>query len=164
MIRNLNTMKKFVFIIAIILFVGGFVVYKISGGEKTQTAQAYVEVDKYSIDLGRVSMADGVAKTTFNLKNSGDQELEINALQTSCMCTTVKLIIDGNESPIFGMHANPAWKTNLAAGASAVLEVMFDPNAHGPEATGPFERLILVGSNAGNEGELQLKIIGTVVK
>lgn len=157
-------MKNIIFAVLAILLIGGFVAYKISGGEKTQTAQAYVEVDKYSINLGKVSMAEGVAKTAFNLKNSGDQELEINALQTSCMCTTVKLIIDGNESPIFGMHANPAWKANLAAGASAVLEVIFDPNAHGPEATGPFERLILVGSNAGNEKELQLKIIGTVVK
>ena len=157
-------MKNFIFIIIIILFAGGFVVYKISGGEKTQTAQPYIEVDKYSVNLGKVSMADGVAKTTFNLKNSGSQEMEIKSLQTSCMCTTVKLIIDGNESPIFGMHANPAWKANLAAGASAVLEVMFDPNAHGPNGTGSFERLILVGSNAGNEKELQLRIIGTVVK
>lgn len=157
-------MKKFIFVILIILFVGGFVVYKISGGEKIQTAQAYMEVDKYSINLGKVSMASGIVKTNFNLKNSGDQEMEINALQTSCMCTTVKLIIDGNESPIFGMHANPAWKANLAAGASAVLEVSYDPNAHGPEGTGPFERLILVGSNAGNKEELQLKISGTVVK
>lgn len=153
-----------IFAVLAILFIGGFVAYKISGDEKTQTAQAYINVDKYSISLGKVSMADGVAKTIFNLKNSGDQEMEINALQTSCMCTTVKLIIDGNESPIFGMHANPAWKANLAAGASAILEVAFDPNAHGPEATGPFERLVLVGSNAGNEKELQLKIIGTVVK
>ena len=156
--------KKFIFIILIILFAGGFVAYKISGGEKTQTPQPYMEVDKYSINLGKVSMADGVAKTTFNLKNSGDLEMEINALQTSCMCTTVKLIISGNESPIFGMHANPAWKANLAVGASAVLEVLFDPNAHGPEATGPFERLILVGSNASNKRELQLKISGVVVK
>lgn len=157
-------MKNIIFAVIIVLFIGGFAFYKISGGEKTQTSQPYIEVDRDLINLGKVSMADGVAKTTFNLKNSGSQEMEIKGLQTSCMCTTVKLIIDGNESPIFGMHANPAWKTNLAVGASAVLEVLFDPNAHGPEETGPFERLIIVGSNAGNKKELQLKIIGTVIK
>ena len=43
--------KKFIFIILIILFAGGFVAYKISGGEKTQTPQPYMEVDKYSINL-----------------------------------------------------------------------------------------------------------------
>ena len=80
-------MKNIIFAVIIVLFIGGFAFYKISGGEKTQTSQPYIEVDRDLINLGKVSMADGVAKTTFNLKNSGSQEMEIKGLQTSCMCT-----------------------------------------------------------------------------
>jgi hypothetical protein len=154
-------MKYVLFVVLVILFIGGFVFYKVSGDEKPV---ALIESDNELIELGEVSMADSIAKTYFNIKNIGAKELSVYGAQTSCMCTTVKLIIGDKESPVFGMHENTNWNGKIAAGDSAILEVSFDPNAHGPEAVGPFERIILVKSNADNNDELEVRIKGVVVK
>lgn len=120
-----------------------------------------IEITPKEVDLGEVSMNKGVAETIFRLKNAGSLDLEITGMETSCMCTTVKL----NDSPIFGMHDNPTdWSATLKAGEEAPLIVIFDPNAHGPGATGPITRTITVFSNDPVDSKTSIKIEANIIK
>lgn len=123
-----------------------------------------------SYDFGDVSMAQGLAKYTIQLKNEGTGNLKVSNISTSCMCTTAVLEINGERSPVFGMPghgAGPAfWSTQIAPGQSANLEVTFDPNAHGPNATGPVTRVInLITNDGGKDGVRKtLTVTANVVK
>jgi cytochrome c-type biogenesis protein CcmH/NrfF len=86
-------------------------------------------------NLGLVKQSEGKVSTFFTLKNLGDGDLVIENMDTSCMCTSVRIIYNGNEGPIFGMSmhgTNPEnYKLTIAPGDSAQLEVLYDPLAHG---------------------------------
>ncbi|MFQ6090456.1 MAG: DUF1573 domain-containing protein, partial [Candidatus Bipolaricaulia bacterium] len=122
--------------------------------------QIAVEPERY--DLGRVSMAEGVVSRSFNLRNEGEADLVITGITTSCGCTTAQLVVQGMESPIFGMHDNPEWSWVLSPGESGELRVFFDPAHHGPEGTGPFTRFVLIESNDPIDGRVKVRLEGEV--
>lgn len=107
-----------------------------------------ISIAPESVDLGELSMVKGAVETIFRVKNVGKRELEISGMETSCMCTTALLRIDGQESPVFGMHDNPTdWSVTLEPGGEADLVVTFDPAFHGPEGTGAVMRTISIKSS-----------------
>jgi len=107
-----------------------------------------VEVNPQNYDLGEVLMKDGLVIREYEVKNLSDQNLIIKKIATSCMCTEAKVIINGKETPFFGMeHAtdkNPPVNVELNSQETAKVFVSFDPAAHGPEGIGPFERSVLL--------------------
>jgi len=125
-------------------------------------------VNKY--DFGIIPMSKGKVNHIFNISNTGDSDLKISSIFTSCMCTEASLEIDGKRSPDFGMPGhgkNPVfWSEKIAPGKTARLTVIYDPNAHGPDATGPITRTITVVSNSGGKQNTKksFTIIGEVVK
>ena len=115
-------------------------------GKKSGAAE--MTVSEYRYDFGTISMADGDARHEFIIRNAGDENLTLSDIRTSCMCTTAELNIAGERSPVFGMHNNPAfWVGKIAPGEEAALEVVFDPLAHGPNATGSVTREIVIQTN-----------------
>jgi hypothetical protein len=114
-----------------------------------------LRISETNYDFGDISMASGLAKHNFEIKNEGDGTLEILSISTSCMCTTVVLDANGRKSPEFGMPghgANPMfWSEKINPGEIATLEATFDPLAHGPDATGPITREIKITSNDGGK-------------
>ena len=148
---------KILIIFAVILILGGIIfgiaASKDSEGESAGVPQMEVDANKY--DFGDVSMAKGTAKHIFSITNKGDGDLKLFDISTSCMCTKAILEIDGKRSPAFGMSGhgtNPRfWSEPLSPGQSANLEVIYDPNAHGPNATGPINRVVTVHSNDGGK-------------
>ena len=105
-------------------------------------------------------MADGLVTHNFAIENSGDGSLKISGIKTSCMCTSAIFEYNGERSPKFGMHNNPAfWSKEIEPGQSADLEVTFDPNAHGPNATGPVTRVVFVFTNDGGTNNQETKFI-----
>jgi len=90
-----------------------------------------IEISPTSFDFGEVSFGT-IAEKTFQLKNSGNEILEIQRVSTSCSCTTAKI---SNEK--------------LNPGESAELLVTYDTAAmgSGPHGTGKQERIIYVRSN-----------------
>lgn len=101
-----------------------------------------------NVDLGDVSMAKGEVETVYKVKNSGQSDLKISGMETSCMCTTAILRKGGERSPVFGMHDNPTnWSTTLGPDEEADLVVIFDPTAHGPEGTGAVTRTVTIFSS-----------------
>lgn len=158
---------------AVVLIIGGIIAVALlanlnSDSGQAGTAKLVIESTRY--DFGDVSMARGLVKKNFVLKNEGEADLKISNISTSCMCTTAVLEIKGEKSPVFGMAGhgtNPAfWSTKLPPGQSANLEVIFDPNAHGPDATGQITRQINFSTNDGgkNNTASALIITANVVK
>lgn len=164
-------MKIFVIVCAILILGAG--IFMLAGDGKQKSASGGTPkliVSEENYDFGDISMAKGLAKHNFTVKNDGDADLKITGVTTSCMCTTVILENNGKKSPKFGMpghSANPLfWSDTISPGQSAILEATFDPLAHGPDAVGPVSRTISITSNdGGREGSQSLiNFSGNVIK
>lgn len=110
-------------------------------------------------DFGEISMSKGNAVTKIMLRNGGEDDLKITDVRTSCMCTTAT--IDGTT---FGMHKNPTVIFVIPAKGEKEMLVTFDPNAHGPAATGPIDRIIFIQTNSEVTPDVQARVSGNVVK
>jgi hypothetical protein len=107
-------------------------------------------VESTPVDLGTIPIDGGMVSTTYTVRNTGESDLAITGLQTSCGCTTAVLESDGGISPVFGANSaeNPSdWSLVLAPDEEASLVATFDPIHHGPDATGPFKRTISILSD-----------------
>ncbi|OGY47357.1 MAG: hypothetical protein A3J65_00520 [Candidatus Buchananbacteria bacterium RIFCSPHIGHO2_02_FULL_45_11b] len=137
------------------------------GGQGDNGGAAKLSADSYQYDFGAISMANGLVKHIFTISNAGTADLKLSNISTSCMCTTAVLEINGQRSPEFGMHSNPAfWSGELKPGQTANLEITFDPLAHGPDATGPITRTVTLSSNDGGRSNVKsnFTFTGNVVK
>ncbi len=116
--------------------------------QPAQQAGALVSL-RPNYDFGTISMAAGKVATTYRIRNEGAAPLALDKIYTSCMCTEATLITaSGRKQGPFGMpgHAGPLKPATgqLAPGETALLEVVFDPAAHGPSGVGRIERVITV--------------------
>lgn len=115
-------------------------------------------------DFGTISMAAGNVSTTYRIKNDGAAPLTIDRIYTSCMCTTAMLVTaSGRKQGPFGMPGHgplKAVRAQLAPGEIALLEVVFDPAAHGPSGIGRIERVVTV--NAMGTPPLELGMVAMV--
>lgn len=125
--------------------------------------------DNSEYNFGTISMANGDASHTYKIKNTSDTPVNISKISTSCMCTTANVKTADNKiyGP-FGMpmgHGGATTDTNITvpAGEEIELSAIFDPNAHGPDAVGPVNRIIYVQSDASKE-PLKLVFTANVVK
>ncbi len=94
-----------------------------SGGE------AQIELEATHLDLGDVPNGQ-IATRDVVVRNTGDGILVVDALSTSCGCTTATL------EPM-----------QIAPGESGMLHIEFDSGAHGEELTGPLVRQVFLNSN-----------------
>lgn len=113
-------------------------------------------------DFGEVSQKKGKVTTLFDLKNEGKSDLVINKLDTSCGCTSVSIVYQGVEGPLFAMAGhgieNPTdWQVVIPSGEEASLKVYYDPDVH-KDFRGPATREISVFSNDPVEFEKKVKI------
>lgn len=103
-------------------------------------------------NLGSVSLSDEVVTTDFVIQNTGQSELVIDRLSSSCDCTSGSVIYQGVEGPRFYMaghgydEPDPNWQAAIAPGDQAVIRVYYDPTVH-PDLIGPVTRTISVHSN-----------------
>lgn len=109
-------------------------------------------------DFGTISMKAGDVSTTYRIKNEGTAPLALDKIYTSCMCTTATLITaNGRKQGPFGMPGHGPLKPatgQLAPGETALLEVVFDPAAHGPSGIGRIERVVTVETKGAQPLEL----------
>jgi hypothetical protein len=116
-------------------------------------------------DFGRISMAKGKVETVFTVTNAGPEELALETLITSCMCTVAYLESPRGEQGPFGMpgHGGPSRRVaeTMKPGETRRLRVVFDPGAHGPAGVGPIARSIILTDAAGASLELEIKALVT---
>lgn len=95
-----------------------------------------ISLSPNSYDFGDVSWDGGVATTLFELRNEGKSNLIIEKLETSCGCTSVSIIHNGQEGPKFNMPGHGInekiqdWQITITPGEEAQLKVYYDPNVH----------------------------------
>ncbi|MEK9183307.1 MAG: DUF1573 domain-containing protein [Patescibacteria group bacterium] len=144
---------KIILTIIVLLVIGGIgAAVAATMKEKSGNGLGKLAVETTNFDWGDISMARGLAKKTIKIQNTGTGDLKISKFATSCMCTKVVLEANGRRSPEFGMPGHGAsgpafWSETIKPGDSGNLEIVFDPNAHGPEAVGPVTRTISIYSN-----------------
>jgi hypothetical protein len=158
--KDAQTTNKILYgLIAISIVAIGFGIYQ--SQQKAVTAQAAPVAPaqaaqqpgalvsaRPNYNFGTISMAAGKVSTTYRIKNEGAAALPLDKIYTSCMCTEATLITaSGRKQGPFGMPGHGPLKPatgQLAPGETALLEVVFDPAAHGPSGVGRIERVITV--------------------
>ncbi len=115
-----------------------------------------------TFDFGVISMKNGNVDHVFKIANPTDKDVLIERLSTSCMCTTAYIIEGASRTGPFGMpgmgYGSKASKL-FRAGGTMDIDVVFDPNAHGPAGIGPMERTIDLTDANGGVLQLQIKAL-----
>ena len=137
----------------------------LSGSPETYSSTGNaISVSETDYDFGTIRMANGKVNRLFQIKNTSLEPVLLDKLYTSCMCTSALFDAQGKKSGPFGMPGHglvPKLNRTLNPGEEATIEVVFDPNAHGPAGVGPFERQIYLDGDGSNLLTLQIKGVVT---
>jgi hypothetical protein len=168
----LNSMNKAIvsIVIGTIVILGGLVwlgqstVNQNGSGENVK--ESGLKSDEASFDFGTISMANGKVNHEFKITNSSDQPVTIKKIYTSCMCTAASFRLKEKTYGSFGMpgHGGSALTTaniTLNSGESGNLNVIYDPNAHGPAGVGAIDRFVFVEDKNGGQLKLEIKTVVT---
>ncbi len=165
-------MKNTKFFIIILLILGFFGILFLTARDKNVKGNSQnvgeLTISEKQYDFGDIPIFGGIVTHRFKLENKSNASIVINDMETSCMCTKVRLIYDGRKSPQFGMKGhgtNPRfWSQKIEPGKTAILEVEYDPLAHGPDAVGFVNRFVLLYTNNPKQKRLKFSITANVVK
>src|SRR3989338_1824784 len=152
--------KTIVSLVVIIIGVGGLVWWSKSVENKDLSANVLTDSHPARIgdtltapetfyDFGTISMKNGNVSKIFKVTNSTGADIKVPSLTTSCMCTNAYILsADGSKRGPFGMpgHGGAVPKANamIRSGESMDIEVVYDPNAHGPAGVGLIERSVFL--------------------
>lgn len=150
-----------------LLIIGGvtFAAIKFSSSSSdndNQTGTPKMEISPSEYDMGAISMAAGKIIKTFEIKNTGEGDLKIDSIRTSCHCTTARLKVGETTSSDFGMDGSTFWSQKIAPGQIGYLEVTFDPAYHGPQGLGSAIRAIYFESNDSQNKQSEVRLIANV--
>ncbi len=161
--------KWFILVIVFItaLIIGGAIFFVGGSSQKAvlgKTAGAKIGIPEKSFDFKNIPYSGGNAVHKFTIKNTGDKELLIANLKTSCTCTKAYFQSDKERSQEFSMHATSDWTGKLDPGKEGIIVSDFDPTAHGPQGVGPITRLVSFETNDPDNPYVELSFKGVVVK
>jgi hypothetical protein len=116
-------------------------------------------------DFGTISMKNGNVTKEFTVTNPTDKDIFIPSLVTSCMCTKALIVEpEGTIKGPFGMpgmgYVPPANET-IKPGDSRIIQVVYDPNAHGPAGVGRIDRFVTLTDASGGQLQLEIKALVT---
>ena len=106
----------------------------------TSEGGPHISLDRTTHDFGVIPQFGGTVETNFTVNNSGDENLVIGDLTTSCSCTSARIT-----------------SSNIQPGESATLTVVFDPDFH-DEPVGVFKRTVFIPSNDRKTPEAEVSI------
>ncbi len=132
-----------------------------------KTVGAKLETPETNFDFKDISYSGGVVTHAYKVKNTGDKDLKIANMATSCMCTQVYLKQGQTEGFKFGMKGmSPAsdWTGIIKPGEEGEIVAAFDPAYHGPQGVGPIQRLVSFETNDPDHPYVELNFSGNVVK
>ncbi|MBI4094098.1 DUF1573 domain-containing protein [Candidatus Kaiserbacteria bacterium] len=156
---------KTLFAGAVLLVIGGLFI----AGRVNQVASSEIPSGRASAllatetfyDFGEISMKNGNVEKTFEITNRTAEDITLESLTTSCMCTSAYIVKDGVRRGPFGMpgHGGPVPRANeiVPAGGKLGVAVVYDPNAHGPAGVGQIDRFVYLVDDKGGELELEIK-------
>lgn len=137
----------------------------VQGVSSTKASQSKLVASEMVYDFGSISMKNGKVTKVFKVTNPTDQDVEVNDIMTSCMCTTAFLETSTGEKGPFGMagHGGPMVPVDeiIKAGESRDFKVVYDPNAHGPSGVGQIDRFVTLTDVTGAKLDLEIKAVVT---
>ncbi len=142
---------------------GSYLVVRSSPSQLSSDQSAVATITETSFDWGTIGINNGKVQKNFTIKNNGSSPLRLNNVVTSCMCTTAQVVINGQSSPAFGMHAKSSWSGEVEPGQNADLVVVFDPAFHGPSGVGAITRIITVDTSDAKNPQLSFTLTANVV-
>ena len=114
-----------------------------------------------NFNFGSISMAAGKVTHLYRFRNAGAEPIVLGKMYTSCMCTTAALVkSSGRKFAPVGMPGHtpiPALNETMQPNEEAMVEVVFDPAAHGPAGIGPIDRVVTIENSAGQPLELAFR-------
>lgn len=116
-----------------------------------------------NFNFGSVSMAAGKVTHRYWIRNTGSTPIVVRKMYTSCMCTTAALVKGGRKFDPYGMPGHglmPTLNQPIAPDEAAMIEVVFDPAAHGPAGIGKIERIVTIQTDL--ESPLELAFVANV--
>lgn len=123
-----------------------------------------LSAEQTNFDFGNIVMGDGKVRTSFMVVNNTTDEIKVDSVVTSCMCTEVFIINGDQRRGPYGMPGHglvvPRANEVIAPGEEREIEVVFDPAAHGPAGAGFSERHVYL---VDDEGGVLTLIITAVV-
>jgi len=160
----------------VLIIVGLFSFLWLTGKHRTitQKSNKVIEAENQSLsmenglvvsetlyDFGTISMRDGNVSKIFKITNNTNEDMLFTSLITSCMCTDAYFIRqDGSKKGPFGMEGMgfmPKLNETIKAGHSVDIEVVYDPNAHGPAGVGMIDRFVELKNIKGDKLQLEIK-------
>lgn len=162
-------MKKLFLLLALPIVLAGCI--KGFDPQAEELAKAMVDsslaVTQSFKDLGTIAMDNGEVSTSFIVKNTGENPVVIKDMETSCMCTTAKVNIAGQNSQTVGMrghgYSHDIYMV-IEPGDEAEVTATFDPNAHGPQGVGLNRRSVYLETNSSINPKVQLDFQANVVR
>lgn len=123
--------------------------------ESSQSERPKIKVEKTNIELGDIKISDNIEEE-ITIDNIGNKPLQISNVYTSCGCTSAQLIINGEKSPMFSMHNNPAWMGEIEPGGKAILKAIYEPSKM--PVQGEVERTIFFRTNDPEKSEVEINL------
>ena len=156
-------------VLVIVLFGGLIVAAKPGPAAKAPPrvevqSQSDLTTEQMSFDFGTVSMAAGKLTHRYKIKNANAAPMVIRKISTSCMCTTAQLVKGGRKLAIYGMPGHgyvPNLDEPIGPNEQAMVEVVFDPAAHGPAGIGRVERFVSIYTGGDQALELSFNALVT---
>jgi len=161
--RGKKTRKVIFITLPIVIIAGGAILFTLNyTPEETHSGEPKMEIPQKEYDAGTVSMADGLIKHTYEIKNTGAGDLKIDSIWTSCHCTTAKLTVGDKTSPEFGMDKRSTLQ-KIPPGETGFLEITFDPAFHGSQGRGSALRVIYLSTNDLQNKKTEVRLIANVI-
>jgi len=169
----MNKKEKITLTACAVIFLGLFGLFLWGQGKSTALppgavnpgAESILSIPETFYDFGTISMADGNVVKEFSVTNTGSEDVILAKITTSCMCTTAYLKNGEKRKGPFGFpgHGGPVPPANeyLRPGETKIIEVVYDPAAHGPAGVGPIDRFVYVEDASGGTTALEIKAVVT---
>ncbi len=106
-------------------------------------------------DLGIMKVSEE-RSADFIIKNTGQKNLQLFNISSSCGCTVGKIIIDKKESKEFGMHSRSDYVGEVLPGQQAIVKVIYRPYVM--PIYGVVEREVYVTTNDPENERLVFKV------
>lgn len=157
-------MKTLIVIIGgsiILLLLGVLLLNRGTPKVASSSAEASLSAQETFFDFGTISMKNGNVNHEFQIANETDDPATIQKVYTSCMCTSAFLSVSAQKKyGPFGMPGHgaiPRINAVVSPKSSATVNVVFDPNAHGPSGVGLMERQVFVEQQNGAKVTLNIR-------
>ena len=118
-----------------------------------------VETGETSADVGEIKISDAVTRD-FEIKNTGEKPLQITNINSSCGCTSGKIIYKGFTSKEYSMHTQSGFVTEISPSDTAILQVTYRPASM--PVYGSVQREVYVSTNDPDKSRLVFGIMAIV--